>query len=87
MKFFNSIKFVGNKPDDDQLELYQQKIEERKKELSNLDNILKSKRKEIAKVNEEKTVLIQDLGRLESDKLKIELEVEKIHQELELLRT
>lgn len=87
MKFFNSIKFVGSKPDENLLELYEQKIEERKKELSSLDNILKSKRKEIAKANEEKTELIQDLGRLESDKLKIELEVEKVHQDLELLRT
>ncbi|HCY76455.1 MAG TPA: hypothetical protein DHV28_11080 [Ignavibacteriales bacterium] len=87
MKIFKSIKFVGNKPDEDLLVLYEQKIEERKNELSNLDNLLKSKRKEIAKLNDEKTELIKELERLENDKLKIESEVEKTRGDLELLHT
>lgn len=87
MKIFNSIKFGENNKDENLLLLYEQKIEERKQELLKFDDILKSKRKEIARVEEERKLLVNESKKLETEKIELELELEKVRANIELLHT
>lgn len=87
MKIFDSIKFDNNKKKENLLLLYEQKIEERKQELSQLDNLLKSKRYEIAKVLEEKNLVSDELKKFKTEKTKMESELDNIRENLELLHT
>lgn len=85
MKIFDSIKFSDNKKNENLLLLYEQKIEERKKELSQLDNLLRSKRFEISKILEEKKLVTNEIKEIRSEKTKLERELDSIRENLEML--
>jgi chromosome segregation ATPase len=85
MKIFDSIKFSDNKKNENLLLLYEQKIEERKKELSQLDNLLRSKRFEISKILEEKKLTTNETQEIRSEKIKLERELDSIKENLEML--
>lgn len=85
MKIFNSISFGDHKKEENLLLLYEQKIEERKKELSQLDNLLRSKRFEISKVLVENKLAIDELKETRIEKTKLEGELDSIRENLEML--
>ena len=85
MKIFKSIKLEDNIKEDNLLLLYEQKIEERKLELSKLDYLLQSKRKEVVIILEEKKILNEELTKLETAKNNLEVELKKISERLEIL--
>jgi hypothetical protein len=85
MKIFNAIRLLNKKQDENLVLLYEQKLEERKLELSKLDELLRTKRNEVVRGVEEKRKLDEELEKLKLAKNRVNDEFENISNRLELM--